>query len=290
MEQNKLKIQYLNELICLLINNLDSIKINETAIWSNTGWSITNGWSTFEIYYLIDGNTKLQIEDKVNSVQAGDVFFMDNTVSNSCKNGRFTIFGLNYSIKQHEDKNQDLNMSIRNCYNNLSGVFYKMKRSIPKEFCIEITKEYMVKQDKYELNIKLLVLQLLIRILRTAGSNSDGNSQNRYSKYSIIVSNILLYISENLDRDISLAEISKIHNLSPRYLNRIFKGTTGYPIMQYQQQLKVEKSKRLLSSSSLSILDISMELNFGSSQYFSYIFKKITGLSPGEYRKMRNRV
>ena len=165
-----------------------------------------------------------------------------------------------------------------------------MKRNIPKELCIEITKEYMVKKDEYELNIKLLVLQLLIKILRTAGSDTDADSQNRYSKYSVTVSNILLYISENLDRNISLAEISKMHNLSPRYINSIFKGVTGYPIMQYQQHLKVEKAKRLLSSNTLSILDIAMELNFGSSQYLCYIFKKVTGQSPGEYRKMRNRV
>ena len=116
MEKNKQKIQCLSELISLLKNNLDSIKINETAIWSNTGWSITNGWPTFEIYCLIDGSTKLQIEDKVNSVQAGDVFFMDNAVGNSFKNGRFTIFGLNYSIKQHEDKNQDLYKGIQQGY------------------------------------------------------------------------------------------------------------------------------------------------------------------------------
>ena len=290
MEQDKLKIHYLNELISLFKTNLDSIEINETAIWSNTGWAINSRWASFEIYYLIDGSTKLQIEDKVSPVQAGDIFFVDNSLGNSCKNGRFTIFGLNYTINQHKDKNHDLYRRIQNCYMNLSGAFFKMKRNIPKEFCLEITKEHIVKHDEYELNIKLLVLQFLIKILRAAGSDSDGNSQNRYSEYSVMVSTILLYVSENLDRDISLAEISKMHNLSPRYINRIFKGVTGYPIIQYQQHLKVEKAKRLLSSSSLSILDIAMELNFGSSQYLSYIFKKVTGMSPGEFRKMHSRI
>src|SRR5690242_3295307 len=102
MKPNNIKVQYLNELISIFKNNPDAIKINETAIWSNTGWSINNKWPGFEIYYLLDGSTKLKIEDKANLIQAGDIFFVDNSINNQCKSGKYTVFGLNYFIEQHE--------------------------------------------------------------------------------------------------------------------------------------------------------------------------------------------
>jgi AraC-like DNA-binding protein len=99
-----------------------------------------------------------------------------------------------------------------------------------------------------------------------------------------MVSGIISFLYENMHRNITLEEISVKYGLNPRYLNLIFKNITGYPIFQYLQQLKVEKAKRLLVTTSLKLIDIAAELNLGSSQYLNFIFKKVTGITPLEYR------
>lgn len=280
--QNHLEI-----LIETLKENLNTIEINSTAIWSNTGWTIGGGaWDNFEIYYVIEGSVQIKYENSIKTIYSEEVFFVDNAVFNQCEDGKFTIFGFNFGIVQNKASSLALYKMLQNCYSNLSQEKYKVGKNLIVNYLTEITKEYIMKQVQFDLNIKMLVLQVLVKALRTINSENKGNVCYKSLKYTDTVSKIILFLSENLHCSISLDEIEKTHHLSKRYLDQIFKYVTGYPIIKYLQLLKVERAKKLLVSSTLSILEIALDLNFGSSQYLSYIFKKETGFSPGEYRKM----
>ena len=280
------KSQTFSKLIDIFKDNLGQVMVNATAVWANTGWAMEEyPRSSFEIYYLIDGSIDLKIRDKSCTFHNGDVFFIDNSMVNSCENGIFTIFGFNFSIKNAGNINPSLYSNISDIYADLSSDSYRMHKDILKEYYSKITEEFIIKRSNYELNIKLAVISMLIRIQRTLESDLTGSTPYRYLKFSEIVSDIIAFLSENLHRHVELAEIGSRYHLNPRYLNRIFKSVTGYPVMQYQQQLRVEKAKRLLVASSMNLLNIAMELNFGSSQYLNYIFKKVTGMTPAEYRR-----
>ena len=95
------------------------------------------------------------------------------------------------------------------------------------------------------------------------------------------------YIGENYKTDnLSLGEISKIFNMSPNYICRIFKEKTGNTLLNYINNLKMLEAKRLLSQTDKKIWEISQELGYSNQYYFSMGFKKATGYSPKEYRKM----
>lgn len=79
-------------------------------------------------------------------------------------------------------------------------------------------------------------------------------------------------------------QIAKSLNISYSWFRRIFKQYTGFSPTQYQMEIKIQKAKELLTSTSMPVKEISYDLNFESISYFVTFFKSKTGLSPTEYR------
>ena len=77
-------------------------------------------------------------------------------------------------------------------------------------------------------------------------------------------------------------------NLSLSRFKTRFKHEVGVAPGGYIIMRKVEKAKELLGDRDRSITDIAFDLGFSSSQYFATVFKKLIGLTPSEYRKLRN--
>lgn len=79
-------------------------------------------------------------------------------------------------------------------------------------------------------------------------------------------------------------EIAKSLNISYSWFRRIFKQYTGFSPAQYQMEIKVQKAKELLTSTTMPVKEIAYELNFESVSYFVTFFKEKTTMSPTEYR------
>lgn len=93
------------------------------------------------------------------------------------------------------------------------------------------------------------------------------------------------YIAEHYSEDISLSDAAKIVNLSPVYLSRLFKKEEGINFLDYLNQYRIDISKNLLKDVKHNILETASLSGFGSTKYFSKIFKKTVGITPSEYRK-----
>ena len=66
---------------------------------------------------------------------------------------------------------------------------------------------------------------------------------------------------------------------------RLFKDLTGYAPLQYIQELRLQKSKKLLLNTSLSLTEIAEEIGYDNADYFSTAFKKKNRVTPAAYRK-----
>ena len=99
-----------------------------------------------------------------------------------------------------------------------------------------------------------------------------------------VASAVLDYLSQNLNKNVSLEEIADELFFSVSYVKTAFKKHTGKPVMQAFAELKIKRAQRLIKKG-MHFSKIASELGFSSSQYFSKVFKSITHMTPSEYKK-----
>ncbi|MDR1105247.1 MAG: response regulator [Treponema sp.] len=100
---------------------------------------------------------------------------------------------------------------------------------------------------------------------------------------------VVLKAKEYIDRhyasqDISLHTVASYVGISPNHLSTVFSQERGENFIEYLTRVRIEKAKQLLENTAMKNADIAYEAGFGDPHYFSFIFKKNTGLSPREYR------
>ena len=103
--------------------------------------------------------------------------------------------------------------------------------------------------------------------------------------YSPIVQKTILIIESDLSSDLSLSALAQAHNISAGYLSTVFKRETGMTLTQFVMEKRVKHAIKLLESTHLQIQTIALHCGIMDVQYFSKMFKKITGKTPKEYRE-----
>ena len=87
------------------------------------------------------------------------------------------------------------------------------------------------------------------------------------------------------DNEVCLDAVAANVGMSPAGLRARFKAETGYTLHEYQIHLRVKEAQRRLSNTSDDVTSIAHALGFSSSQYFATVFRRETGMTPGNYRK-----
>ena len=95
------------------------------------------------------------------------------------------------------------------------------------------------------------------------------------------------YINENLEKDLTLAEIAASVGMSPYHFARAFKQATGLPPHQYLIKRRIDKAKHLLADRNLAIAEIAYRVGFASQSHFTTLFRKHTGTTPKAYRDLQ---
>ena len=105
--------------------------------------------------------------------------------------------------------------------------------------------------------------------------------------YSSSIQEAMSYIQKNYAcEDMSTNLVAKQVNLSVSWLSTKFKEEVGVGISDYLNNLRIQKAKQLFDEQDYMIYEVAGKVGFASSQYFSKIFKQITGVTPNEYRRM----
>ncbi len=108
-------------------------------------------------------------------------------------------------------------------------------------------------------------------------------------KSNSVVTRLHLYIKEHLHEDLSLTKLSEVTNLSPSYLSRLYKQTTGHGLAEYIAERRVDKATSLLTETAMKIHEVAREVGL-EHNYFIKMFKKHTHMTPQEYRELKVRV
>lgn len=132
----------------------------------------------------------------------------------------------------------------------------------------------------YSTRINQLIDELLITITRHL--TRQNNPSRDFPK-------MFLMLEESLRKDLShqwtVEEMAAIAGMGSTLFNEKVKSFTGFTPINYLINIRISEAIRLLKKKEISITDIALDTGFYSSQHFSTTFKKLTGYTPGEFRK-----
>ena len=120
------------------------------------------------------------------------------------------------------------------------------------------------------------------RLISQALSVRDNISHN---KYKDVVDKVIGYIEENYsDEDLTLNKLAEVVRFSPNHLSMIFSQQTGSTLSRYLIDYRISKAKEALRCTAMKSSEIAAEIGYRDPHYFSYVFKKATGMTPTQYR------
>ena len=179
-------------------------------------------------------------------------------------------------------KNQNLEVDMAKSYC-LQLYLSIIRQAEPNEINYYINKTTEIhKMD----NIKQIYRFLLEQASEITNKNYDLN----VNKQNSVINSMIEYTDRNIDNeDLSLSLLARnILYMNVDYLGKMFKKKTGERFSSYLLTKRISKAKELITSQyDLKIYQIAEQVGFGKNpQYFSHVFKKTTGYSPLEYKKI----
>lgn len=102
--------------------------------------------------------------------------------------------------------------------------------------------------------------------------------------------NIISYIQLNLNHDLSVTHLAQRVNLHTEYFSRLFQRHTGERPVKYVNEKRIERAQYLMVTTQMTFTEIAVQTGFENVFYFSKTFKKITGMSPRNYKTQTNTV
>lgn len=132
---------------------------------------------------------------------------------------------------------------------------------------------------------------LLVNLMRdeTEKENPDVVFLPQEKLGERVAEQTISFLKANVYEKLSVADVCLALHYNKSYIFQQFKKATNRSVMTYFSQLKIDAAKRMLRESNLSITQIADKLAFDSPNYFSKTFKKLTGFTPLQYKKLHKR-
>ncbi len=251
-----------------------------------------SGW---EFVYVENGRVIVNADDETYIVKKGEMIchkpFEFHTIKpyeSGAKVIIFCFYSDNEYMEYFNNKiiaiNQRQKQYLNDIVNMGKSIFLsKAPLDIARDGGMDVSPDSSPLNEQFVKNsIELLIISLL--------SANTTEKQSRVSLYEhvtereTLTQNIIKYLNENTDKQLSLKEISKQFSYSLSSIKRIFKEETGSSIITYFNNIRMERAKEMLLRSKMSIEGIAASLGFSNSYYFSTSFKKNFGESPSKFR------
>lgn len=246
------------------------------------GFNVTgHTHDTFELYYMISGECRYFIGNRVLQVCSNNLILIPKGVHHKTRysdcvcDRMLVMFSGNYISPVL------LPAIYRLFPNNIYAPNEKNKTKI-----LELFDKMIRENEKKDLLsdelIKCYITELFSLILRSE------MEENHYEKGNIIIDDAIEYIRKNFSEEITLSALAKRSAMSESRFSRVFKEVVGIGYKEYLNSVRLNQANRLLLNTSQSVSDIAYACGFNDSNYFSTFFKKTNGMSPLEFRKLNS--
>ncbi len=232
-----------------------------------------------ELYFLEEGTTTYFVGSSIYTVHAGDFILVPQGQLHQTDNSRYPFLErvlLNFDDAFIGKECRGLLEELKETPHIIlpegeTAKFRKIIKRIEQEASSEEKNNILLQQ--------LYLRELLALLCRHKKSASDADIGSAYK----LAQEIAKYISANFKQPLSLNMLAQVHSVSEGYLSKLFKKYTGMGVNQYINISRIMAAKELLESTSLSVTEVAYECGFNDSNYFSQVFKQITGITPKKY-------
>lgn len=136
--------------------------------------------------------------------------------------------------------------------------------------------------------IKTYLEQFLIFLIRSMITSAAPSFPQKDEISDPLVESVRQYLIAYAESNVRIEDLCREFDYSRSYLSRRFREKTGQTLAAYAMQLKIDEAKRLIRETDLNLSQISTRLSFENPQYFSRVFKRVTGMTPTEFRNRAN--
>lgn len=268
----------------------------------NKRWKLSRSIWDYEIIYIAEGSMIIETESNRYVAKKDDIVFLRPDVHHVLRSGsdstsqphvHFDFFKdelsekIPVSLKTKKNMSAEEKSYFRHDDLHAMGVDFPVVMSLHDHIVIRtllyrIIDEYRLKMIDSEAYMAALLTEMIITIRRSYNASKSDISFAHITAFE----KIKRYILDNIDRAVSVDELSRFIFLSKYHFIRVFTEHFNETPHRYITRLRVERAKELLLyDNSLTVFDVAAKMDFDSQQTFSAWFKKNVGVSPLKYRQ-----
>jgi len=259
----------------MLVSEFSQVKVDNQAQMKTV-----HAHHYYELYHLISGNVTFYIGDRIFYAEAGNFIFIPPGIYHRSEYSRQTNTErvmISFSDEFFTDELQPICEEL--C---CQRIIYIVKNKIPyiRRLLHQIQEELNCADRYKDYMVRLYISELLIQLCRYKYDYQPTHYTTNNTMYQISQ-----YISSHYSDPLPLEVLCRQFCISKSNLSRKFKEYAGIGLNEYITYVRITHAKRLLKEGTLSLIQISEHCGFADSNYFSTVFKKITGVSPYKYSK-----
>lgn len=230
-----------------------------------------------EIVYLLNGEAKVGLNDKVINLIPGDILWIGKGDSHyfltDKSTGHMVIMQFDLSIIEKFSTNIGSHKVVDPLIHKKdSGEYYQeLEKAISR-----IVNEDNQKKILYELEINAQLYRLIVTIFRHRETlRYSAVDRSKQLMQMERLDKVFDYVEAHFEEQISLDDVAKLSNYSPFHFTRFFKSVTGMTFVKFLNSYRVKKAETLLLKSHNSVTEVAQKSGFNSIKTFNRVFKEI---------------
>lgn len=278
------------------IESMNLMMLNVGIAHHDADWNWQDVNSPFtRIFYVVEGGARLRLQDKWVTLRPNHLYIIPAYTLHSYEcSGRFTHFYLHVyeGFKNELDvmEQYDFPTEVK-AEDNDALLFQRMCSQQPQAILpssdpqtydnVMLFSSYLQRYQNMELWEKMelrgAILMIFSRFMREAVQRVWTHDE-RMQK---VLSHIHSHISDTID----VEELADVACVTKPYLIRLFKREFGTSPVQFINKKKIERAQLLLFTTEMPVKEVAYALGFSDHSYFIRLFRKLTGVTPQEYRR-----
>ena len=243
--------------------NINPVVIYFVSKYCDTKWHLpSEKMRACDLTFVIDGYSTYYINNTPYELHSGEAIFIPSGEYRQAHTNGMHCVAFNFELEVLADFT-------------LPSKFKWDENPFILPYLKDFSREWLAKAENYQMKCKAIFLLILYELLKL----------NSNTKYNFHIEQIKKYILDHLTEKICIKNIAELIGLNSVYCGALFKEYENCTIIEYINQMRINKALELLQFESFNISQIAYQTGFEDIYYFSRVFKQIKGVSPSEYRR-----